>query len=205
MNKLLIVDDHRIFTDGIRFLIDHTTDLKVTGVLHLGKDVLPFLSSNKVDMIMLDIDIPDMSGFEIAEMVRTSYPMVKILALSMLDDIGSMERMFAIGAEGYCIKSDGRDEVFKALQTLRDGGRYWPPVYLRMILNRQGKMSEQRLTAREIEITRLICQGVTSADIADKLFLSTRTVETHRRNVYRKVNVHNNIELVHYAKKHLII
>lgn len=205
MNRLLIVDDHRIFTDGIRFLIEHTMDLEVAGVLHFGKEVIPFLSENRVDLILLDIDLPDLPGFEISKMIKKSYPQIRILALSMLDDVGSMDRMFQNGARGYCIKSDGREKVFKAIQKIREGGTYWPKSFQKVLNGQNGKMYENRLTERENEIIELICNGLTSAAIAEKLFLSSRTVETHRKNIYRKLNVHTNVELTHYVKKHLIL
>ncbi|NIJ53808.1 LuxR C-terminal-related transcriptional regulator [Dyadobacter arcticus] len=204
MNKLLIVDDHRIFTDGIRFLIEHTTDLKVAGVLHSGKEVLPFLGDNPVDIILLDIDLPDIPGFEVAKLVKKSHSEIRIVALSMLDDIGSMERMFQVGAKGYCIKSDGREEVFRAIRQIREGGTYWPKSYLKFLEGQTDKISEIRLTDREREIIALICRGSTSSAIAEKLFISSRTVETHRKNIYRKLNVHTNVELAQYARKHLI-
>lgn len=205
MNKILLVDDHKIFTDGIHFLLENTTDLKVVGILHKGNQVLPFLSHTLVNIILLDIDLPDVSGFEVALMVKQSYPSIKILALSMLDDFNSIERMMHTGAEGYCVKSAGRDEVFKAIQSLRNGENYMPPTHMQILYNKMSKISYHRLTNREIEIIKLICQGVSSSEVADKLFLSTRTVETHRRNIYRKIDIHNNAELIHYAKKHLII
>ena len=123
----------------------------------------------------------------------------------MLDDITSIEKMLNIGANGFCLKSGGWDEVSTAIQTLRTGGTYLPHGYLRRLIGKQDKISESRLTSRETEIVILICEGITSADIASKLYLSIRTVETHRRNIYLKLNVHNNVELMHYAKKHLII
>ena len=205
MNRLLIIDDHRIFTDGIRFLIENTTDFKVVGVSHSGKNALSFIENTKPDIILLDIDLPDITGFEVGAIVKRTFPYIKILALSMLDDAGSMERMLSAGVDGFCVKSDGQEEVFRALHTLQDGGTYWPPSYLRLLLNKKEKISEVILTSRETEITRLICKGITSSEIATKLYLSTRTVETHRRNIYRKVAVHNNVELIQYAKKHLII
>jgi DNA-binding NarL/FixJ family response regulator len=205
MNKLLIIDDHKIFTDGIGFLIEHTTDLKVVGVLHTGKNVLHFLLGCRPDIILLDIDLPDINGFEIATLVKNSFPEIKILALSMLCDINSIEKMIDAGADGFCVKSEGRDELFTAIQTLKEGGRHLPASYLRRMISKHDRLSEDRLTTRETEIIRMICDGKSSTDIASRLFLSTRTVETHRRNIYRKVDVHNNVELVNYARKHLII
>ncbi|MEO6286964.1 MAG: response regulator transcription factor [Dyadobacter sp.] len=204
MNKLLIVDDHRIFTDGIRFLIEHTTDLAVTGVLHLGKEVPQFLSRHAVDIMLLDIDLPDLSGFDVAKMVKQSYPDIRILALSMLDDLGSMERMSQAGARGFCIKSEGREEVFKGIQRIREGGTYWPQRYLDIRKNGLEKVSDLTLTSRETEIIPLITSGLTTGEIAEKLFISTRTVETHRKNIYRKLNIHSNVELARYAGKHKI-
>jgi len=205
MNKLLIVDDHRIFTDGIRFLIEYTTDLKVAGALHHGKEVLPFLSVNHVDILLLDIDMPDISGFEIAKAVKNQYSSVKILVLSMIDDILSMERMYSAGADGYCIKSSGREEVFRGIRMLRDGASFWPPAYVRLLSGQTEKMAEYLLTRRETEIIKMICDGATSAEIAEGLHLSARTVETHRKNIYRKLDVHSNVELNNYARKRLAI
>lgn len=205
MNKLLIVDDHRIFTDGIRFLIEHTTDLRVIGVLHAGKEVLEFLLKNPVDIMLLDIDLPDLRGFEVAELVRQAYPDIRILALSMLDDMGSMDRMFRSGVQGYCIKSDGRDEVFKGIEKVREGAPHWPKSFLRLREGQVEKLSETKLTERERQIIIMICDGSTTATIAERLFLSTRTVETHRKNIYRKLKVHTNVELASHARKYLLL
>ena len=205
MTKILVVDDHRIFTDGICFLIGHTADLQVAGALHHGKEVLPFISAHHVDILLLDIDMPDISGFEIAKAVKHKYPSIKILALSMIDDISSMERMYSTGADGYCIKSSGREEVFRGIRMLRDGVSFWPPAYVRLLSAQTEKLAEYLLTQRETEIIKLVCEGGTSIEIAERLNLSVRTVETHRKNVYRKLDVHSNVELTNYAKKHRII
>jgi DNA-binding NarL/FixJ family response regulator len=203
MNKLLIVDDHRIFTDGIRFLIEHTADLDVAGALHHGRDVLPFLAGHHVDILLLDIDMPEISGFEIAKAVKHNYPSIKILALSMIDDIISMERMYRAGADGYCVKSSGREEVFRGIRMLRDGSTFWPASYIRLLAGQTEKLTEYLLTRRETEIIKMICEGATSTEIAGRLHLSARTVETHRKNIYRKLDVHSNVELANYARKRL--
>lgn len=205
MNKLLLVDDHRIFTDGMHFLIENTTDLQVVGVLHRGNEVLPFLTSTPANIIVLDIDLPDISGFEVALKVKQAHPLIKILVLSMLDDLGSIEQMFRAQADGFCLKSDGRYEIFKAIQTVLDGGVYWPPMYLRLLKDRTEKLTDLRLTTREAEIIKLICSGASSPEIATRLYLSTRTIETHRRNIYRKLKVHTTVELTLYAKKYKIV
>lgn len=205
MKKILLVDDHKIFTDGIQFLIENTTDLNVVGVLHTGSSVIPFLERNLPDIVLLDINLPDINGFDVAAKIKKEYPFIKILVLSMLDDVSSIEKMLNLGVDGFCLKSGSWNEVSSAIQALRNGGSYLPQNYLRRLIGKHDKISESRLTSRETEIIILICEGKTSADIASKLYLSTRTIETHRRNIYQKLDVHNNVELINYARKHLII
>lgn len=193
------------FYGRISFLIEHTTDLRVAGVLHKGNDVIPFLAKRPIDIMLLDIDLPDLSGFEVAKRVRQAYPDIRILVLSMLDDISSIERMYRLGVQGFCIKSEGRNEVFKGLERLRKGTSYWPKSFQKQHQGQLEKRSENALTERELQIMGLICNGTTTTSIAEKLFLSTRTVETHRKNIYKKLNVHTNVELASHARKYLIL
>ncbi len=205
MRKLLIVDDHRLFVDGIRFLIEHATDYEILGVLHTGQEVIPFLARNPVSVLLLDIDLPDISGFDLAKTIRHLYPDTKILALSMHSDAHSINRMIEAGAAGYCIKSAGRDELFAAIQTVSEGGSYLPVDYLTQSDARKDDAVRPLLTEREAQIVALITEGNSTPKIADKLFLSARTVETHRKNIYRKLGIHTNIELTLYARKNNLI
>ena len=200
MQKILLVDDHQMFADGIQFLIEHTTDYDVVGVLNSGRDVLPFLAANSVSILLLDIDLPDISGFDLARTIRDVYPDMKILALSMLDDYQSISRMIEAGVSGYCIKSAGSDELFAAIRAVGDGHLYLPPSY-----DQPTKRAIPDLTLRETEVLQLIVRGISTNGIAETLFLSARTVETHRKNIYRKLGIHTNVELTLYAQIHQLL
>lgn len=205
MKKLLIVDDHRLFADGIRFLIEHATDYEVVGVLHTGREVIPFLAHHPIHILLLDIDLPDISGFEVVKSIHELHPNTKVLALSMLHDTKSIDQMIDAGATGYCVKSAGQDELFTALQTVYEGSRYLPVEYFNQSSLYSYRVEHQSLTERETEIIQLIAGGDSTKQIADRLFLSVRTVETHRKNIYRKLGVHTNIELAHYVRQHKLL
>ncbi len=205
MKKVVIVDDHRLFSDGIQFMLSHATEYVVTGVVHQGQEVLPLLAQQPADVLLLDIDLPDISGFELAKAVRHRYPTLSILALSMLDDTHSIERILQAGATGYCIKSAGYDELLAALHCVSAGETYLPATYLHQCQSRQYGLDRTGLTEREAEIIRLIAEGVSTKQIALQLCLSTRTVETHRKNIYRKLDVHTNVELAQVARQHRLL
>lgn len=199
---ILIVDDHQMFADGIRFLIERTTDYEVVMMLTNGRDVISFLEQHSsIDVLLLDIDLPDTSGFDLAKRIRQTYSTIKILALSMLNDAQSIGRMMEAGANGYCIKSAGSDELFAAIRAVNEGQLYLPPEYVPSPAN----TLVTGLSGRETEIIQLIAEGFSTKQIAEKLFLSARTIETHRKNIYRKLGVHTNVELVHYARQHKLL
>lgn len=205
MQKLLIVDDHRLFAEGIRFLIEQSTDYEVVRMLHKGNEVMPFLSKNDLDMVLLDIDLPDISGFEVATMIRSRYPRIKILVLSMVNDLQSTKRMIDAGAMGYCNKSAGREELFRAIQKIVMGEVYLPLSYIKQVQLQKIQPVNSILTKRETEIIGLISNGKTTNQIASQLFLSINTIETHRKNIYRKLEINTNVELTLYAKSNRII
>ena len=203
--KLLIVDDHQMFAEGIRFLIEHITDYDVVGALHRGQEVIPFMEGTTVDVLLLDIQLPDATGFGLAKEIRQRYPHTRMLALSMLSDKLSIDRMLDAGANGYCNKSAGWNELWKAIRIIGQGGAYLPTAYVLDCQQNQHPVESQLLTPRETEVMRLIVEGVSTKQMADRLFLSTRTVETHRKNIYRKVRVHTNVELTLYARRNFLI
>lgn len=203
--RLLIVDDHRLFAEGIQFLIEQAVRYDVVGIVHSGREVIPFMERHPVDMLLLDIELPDLSGFDLAKSVRALYPTMKILALSMRDDKQSINRIRDAGATGYCCKSAGREELFAAVRAVSEGNQYWSPPYVNLLKQETTDPEPHGLTNREQEIIRLIISGVSTRNIASILFLSTRTVETHRKNIYRKLGIHTNVELTLYARKTRLI
>lgn len=205
MKKLLIVDDHPIFADGIRFLLESTTSYQIAGVLHRGQQVPAFLAYTAIDVLLLDIELPDVSGFEIAEKVKKLYPKIKILALSMLSDSHSIYKMLEAGASGYCIKNASTDELIKAIKSVAEDGSYLPNCCFQRGVKKSVDTAESPLTCQETKITKLITAGHTTNQIAAQLFVSARTVETHRKNIYRKLGVHTNVELTNRAQKMSLI
>ncbi|MBO0933346.1 LuxR C-terminal-related transcriptional regulator [Fibrella aquatilis] len=205
MRQLLIIDDHRLFADGLRFMLAQTPAYAVAGMVHTVAEVMPFLARHPVDLLLLDVDLPDGSGIELAEVVRAVYPTLPMLAVSMLDDISSVRRMMQAGATGYCVKSAGYDELLAGLACVSAGTPYLPAAYLQQLQNRQHGLDRTSLTDREVDIVQLVAQGIANHQIADRLCLSTRTVETHRKNIYRKLGVHNNVELIRFARQHCLL
>lgn len=203
--RLLIVDDHRLFAEGIQFLIEQMAGYAIVGILHRGREVMPFLEQHPINMLLLDIELPDLSGFELATAVHSRYPTLNILALSMRDDQQSINRIRDAGATGYCCKSAGREELFAAIRAVRDGNPYWSPPYIDRLNQEMIDPGIHGLTIREQEIIRLIASGISTRTIASRLFLSTRTVETHRKNIYRKLGIHTNVELTLYARQTRLI
>ncbi|GAB3558334.1 response regulator [Spirosoma fluminis] len=204
MPNILIVDDHLLFAEGVKFLIEHAIRYEVAGIVHTGSAVAPFLASHSIDIVLLDIDLPDISGFDLVKLIRHQHPHTKVIALSMLHDLHAIQRMMEAGAAGYCIKSAGQEELFTAIENVCAGGNYLPAAYFKL-LTAQKRNGERLLTDRETEVIQFISRGSTTNQIASKLFLSTRTVETHRKNIYRKLGIHTNVELTLYAKSNHLI
>lgn len=205
MKKILIVDDHQMFAEGIQFLIQVGTNHHVVGVLNTGKSVCSFLNTNHVDLILLDIELPDISGFELAYNIKTQFPDVKILALSMLSDINSINKIIEAGATGYCPKNVGHNELFLAIQKVLTEGFFMPELYYNLLKKQKDSFENTQLSKREEEVIHLIVNGNTTNQIASMLFLSSRTVETHRKNIYKKLGVHTNLELAQFAQKFRLI
>lgn len=186
-------------------MLDQTTDYTVTSVLWSGRDLLYTLVRQPVDLLVLDIDLPDVSGFDLAQTVRRLYPTLPILALSMLSDTHSMDRMLTAGATGYCIKSADYDELLTALRTVSAGQTYLPATYFEQRHASRNALDSSGLSEREADVVRLIAGGASGKQIADRLCISPRTVETHRKNIYRKLGVHTNIELTRVARQNCLL
>ncbi len=211
MSMLLLADDHRLFADGLRFIIDYSAEYQLAGVVHTGNDVIPFLKQQKADVLLLDVDLPDKSGRDVAKEVSIAFPHVKILAISMLNDYDSVQMMLEAGARGYCLKSAGKDEFFTALATVIAGNMYVSPSLLPVMLNTQSdrkidpKNQLNELTTREFEILKAFVSGKSTGEIAEIFFLSKHTVESHRKNIYAKLDLHSINELMAFAIKNNLI
>lgn len=204
--KLLIADDHKIFRQGLRELLDKEEQLKVIDDVGSASEIRDILSKYAIDVVLMDIDMGETSGIEMTAEVKKAYASVNVLALSMHGDKNYIVKMLEAGATGYMLKNAGKEEMIDAIHTVANGDTYFSgqvsAKLLEHITNPQSKKAtseDTRITEREAEILKLIAEEYSNAEIAEKLFISIRTVDTHRRNLLDKLGVKNTAGLVKYA------
>jgi DNA-binding NarL/FixJ family response regulator len=206
--RIAIVDDHQIIIDGLVSLL-HETDIEVVHSTTSPVNMLETLANIKADVLLTDIMMPEMTGQELARQVRTQFPHIRILALSMSgqeDIINEMIRDADIA--GYLLKNIDRQELSYAIHTVASGKLYFSTEVLQALdrtLQIQKENADTHLTRREIEIIALIEKEMSNKDIAEKLFISERTVETHRKNIFRKTKTNSVLGLIKYAYEHKLI
>lgn len=207
--KVAIVDDHQIVIDGIKSLLDGQDNFEITADTTSANAMLSILAEKKVDVLITDIMMPEMNGQDLAKKVKQQFPEVKILALSMTGEGDIVNNMInEADISGYVLKNIGKQELTHALQKIAGGGIYFSDEVLKELekfSNIKKENEETHLTAREIEIIRLIEKEMSNKDIADTLFISERTVETHRKNIFRKTKTGSLIGLIKYAYEHKLI
>ena len=204
--RLLLVDDHQIVLDGLRLLFDSMPGLDVVGTLSDSRQVIPFLDTHKVDMLICDLNMPRQSGLELTITLRQRHPDVKILLLTMVEDAATIREAVRAGVSGYVLKRAGRAEIERAIDQLVLGRRYFSPELVSQLstLNDDGNPVNELtiLTDREIEVLRLVANERSTHQIADQLFISIPTVETHRRHLMQKLGVKSVVGMVKFAMKH---
>ncbi|MFY7910488.1 MAG: response regulator [Emticicia sp.] len=206
--QILIVDDHQILLDGIEAMLQGVGDFEVIGKCSDGNTALNFLNNNPVDILLTDLYMPKMTGMELTQKVKKRFPNVKVLALSVSYDVSIVHDLIDAGISGFIIKTIGREELIEAIKTISQGNIYFSREVSNEILRSLSNRSEEEvyhLTEREIEIVKLIAQELSNAEIANKLCISERTVETHRKNIYRKTNTKTIVGLIKYAVEHKLI
>ena len=201
--NVLLVDDHAIVTDGLLALLNDQPDLNIKGVARNGREAIDMVNVLKVDIVLMDIDMPEMNGIEATKVLKKDFPDLKIVILTMHDEKAMIRMLLDIGADGYLLKNSSKDEVLKAFANVHNGIQHISEEVNTVLLTtekaaeRDGKLSE--LTEREIEILKFIAEGLSNKEIGDKLFISHRTVDTHRTNLMQKLGVHNIAGLVRTA------
>lgn len=209
MTKILLIDDHQVILESLKLLFRSIENVEVVGTLTDSRKVEAFLANTEVDLIISDFHIPYLSGVDLTLRIRSVYPHIKILLLTMAEDAPHIREAIKAGVNGYILKKSGKDELEKAIEKIMSGKKYYSEEVIEELaasdetdLNNNQPDTIQQLTEREIEILRLIAMEFSSSEIADKLFISVSTVETHRRNLFQKLNVKSAIGLVKYAIKH---
>jgi len=205
--KILVADDHQMFTDGISYLIKEN-GWQVTGIVNNGQQLLQMLKKNEMpDIVILDIEMPEVDGVQAAKIIKKEYPGLKILVLSMHDENEFVRQMLNIGVEGYILKDSGKKVLVEAIKTMENGEKYYGKKVTETFLSSfsAGKKRSDDLSRREIDIISLIADEKTTGEIADQLFLSKYTVETHRKNILLKLGIKNSAGLIRYAMKNGLI
>ena len=186
--KLFIADDHQMFIDGIKSLLNETDWIEIVGEANNGREVIEKMHIRMPDVLLLDIGMPELNGIETTFLLTENYPSIKIIALTMYDDHHRVSKMLKAGVKGYLLKNTSKNELLEAIEAVNKNEIYLSPQLEKFALV-NNKPEDQslisKLTKREIEIIKLIVQSSTNKEIADKLFLSELTINTHRKNAMR--------------------
>jgi len=217
MNKIevIIIDDHQIVRDGIKILLMNIKDIEVVGEASNGDELFELLKTKEPDVLVLDIMMPGMSGIEITSIVKNKYPEVKVIILSANTEDDSVFDSLKAGAHAYLPKNAKREELVEAVYMVAAGNEFLSDSISHTVLrnfisrartgNKHAKEKEATLTKREIEIVELFSEGLSYKEIADRLFISVRTVESHKNNIMEKLELKSIVDLVKYAIKNKII
>lgn len=207
--KLLLVDDHKLIRDAIRSYLDGDDEFEIVDEAGNGQEALVLLQSIKVDVVLMDIQMPVMNGIDCTKKIKELYPDTHVLSLSMLKDNQFIKQMLAAGATGYILKNSGEEEVKKAIRTVNSGETYYSAEVAEIVMQSMMKGSNIKrsnklvvdlpLSSREKEVLYLIIKEKTNQEIADELFISSRTVDAHKRNLLEKTGSKNIAGLVLYA------
>lgn len=207
--NLMIVDDHLLIRAGMKLLLRNTPAYTVTAEAESGEEALRLLAEQPIDLVIMDISMPGMGGLACIREIRARFPAVKILVLSMHEDEEYIYKAMQYGAMGYLPKTSADDELFDALEALAEGRRYLSPNAQQSLMDIMFRPAEEAeedprslLTAREKEIFDELIRGYTITEIAERLHLSVKTVDTHKSHIYAKLNCRRRSELVSLALQH---
>jgi DNA-binding NarL/FixJ family response regulator len=212
--KIILTEDHQILRDGIKALIA-SANITISGEASTGQELWKLLDKDLPDIILMDISLPDTSGIELTRLITEKYPEIKVLILSMYTDESFINQAIKAGAKGYLHKNTTREEMLVAIETVYSGNDFYSDNISRIILKNyidKAKMNvdevnnpQEILSKREIEILKMFAEGFINKEIADRLFISIRTVESHKNHIMQKLSLKTQVELVKYAIRHNLI
>lgn len=198
--KILLVDDHTILLDGVKSLLGREEDLQVVGQAGSAEAALEFLKKQDVDLIITDYSMPGMDGLSLLNTVKRIAPDTKIILLSMHDEVHLVKEILKAGVNGYVLKKDTHKELLSAIHDVKNGKVYLSSDVNKMLITNLNNPDEGKLlTDREREILKLIAKEYTNKNIAEELFISERTVETHRKNIFRKTGTNSLVGLIKFG------
>ena len=207
----MIVEDHEMFRDGMGVIISQIENFDLAAAVGSGKEMKRVLKEDPdVQIVLMDVKLKGEDGIELTEYIKEHHPDVLVIALTMNEDPNIILRMLSAGASGYLLKNATKNDLKEAIDTVLNGNEYYSPEAAFQVINKISTKEKNNIAGvelggfslREVQIIRMVCEGRSNYEIADKLFLSTRTIEKHRFNIMKKMEVKSSAELVVYAIKH---
>ena len=211
--KIVIAEDHKLFREGLRALLSDKADLKVVGEAGDGLEAIRTVKKCRPDLLLLDLSMPKMNGISVMKEIKNQFPETKIMALTIHESDQYVLEAFEAGADGYCLKDAGRNELMVAVDSVLQGKRYISPSISENVLEGyisgrkklKSKTSWDTITQREREVLKLLGEGYQNKEISDMLHISVKTVEKHRANIMNKLDLHNAAALTAYAIEHGLV
>lgn len=206
--RIILVDDHSLFRNGLRGLLDRCAGCRVVGEAGSGEEFLALLDDVEADIVFMDFSMPGLDGAQTTERALARRPELRIITLSMFGEESYYSRMVEAGAKGFLLKDSDIGDVLEAMDAVMAGGSYFSPQLLSSLTGRmrtREDVPDEQLSSREREILVAVCQGLSNQEIADAFFISKRTVDKHRANILEKTGCKNTASLVVYAIRHGIV
>jgi DNA-binding NarL/FixJ family response regulator len=209
--RILICDDHTLFVEGIKAMLRNESSLEIVGEARDGRQAVELVKELKPDLLLMDVSMPDMNGFDATQRVHELDSNIKVLILTMHDEEELVARCLEAGAAGYIIKDAPASQLLYAIEMVKKGERYLSPVVLKQVVAGYVKNSNvpqtsyDRLSPREREVLKLLAEGLSVKEIATRLNLSVKTVDVHKTNLMKKIDVHDRTELIKYAIRQKLI
>ena len=211
--KIVIVEDHKLFREGLKSLLSDKADLEVIGEAGDGLEAIRTVKKCRPDLLLLDLSMPKMNGISVMKEIKTQFPEIKIMALTIHESDQYVLEAFEAGADGYCLKDAGRSELMVAVDSVLQGKRYISPSISENVLEGymtgrkklKSKTSWDTITQREREVLKLLGEGYQNKEISEMLHISVKTVEKHRANIMNKLDLHNAAALTAFAIEHGLV
>jgi DNA-binding NarL/FixJ family response regulator len=205
MIRVFIIDDHPLVQEGMRSLLGNEKEIELCGYAMNAQSCLGYFVNNTADVILMDINLPDMNGIDLCKEIKTKYPGIMVLGLSTFSQGSYVTKMMENGASGYVLKNADKEELLEAIQLVNKGKTYLSFEAGQALRKNESANELPLITRREKEILGLIAEGYTNPEIAEKLFISSTTVDSHRKNLLAKLNVKNTASLIKLAVERSLI